>query len=139
MQAWRNRWAEQAKPGAEAIGIWPQAEHPAGFDPHGVGASTPVKQVLARMAKLDPDSRVAWLQTHLSEMETSAGHPLSLPGTAAAAFADLGFLPEEGEMLYLLLRLPGAAAHALEQGGFGHKRFPFYRMELQDGPQSKRS
>jgi citrate synthase len=37
-------------------------------------------------------------------------------------------------MLYLMLRLPGAAAHALEQSAYGHKRFPFYKMELQDGP-----
>ena len=35
-----------------------------------------------------------------------------------------------GEMLFLLLRLPGAAAHALEQQGLGHKRFPFYELEL---------
>ncbi|MDB5050885.1 MAG: hypothetical protein JWO30_3956 [Fibrobacteres bacterium] len=137
MQAWRNRWAETAAE-PEAIGIWPRAEHPAGFDPHGASASTPVKQVLARLSELDSHSRAAWLQAHLSEMEKAAGHPLSLVGMAAAAFADLGFAPQEGEMLFLLLRLPGAAAHALEQGGFGHKRFPFYRMELQDGPQGKR-
>jgi citrate synthase len=140
--AWRNRWAEKPAPGAEpeaeTIGIWPPSEHPAGFDPHGVGASTPVRQVLARLASLHPDSRSAWLQANLSEMEKAAGHPLSMAGAAAAAFADLGFSPAEGEMLFLLLRLPGAAAHALEQGGFGHKRFPFYRMELQDGPQGKR-
>jgi citrate synthase len=29
-------------------------------------------------------------------------------------------------MLYLLLRLPGAAAHALEQKQLGFKRFPFF-------------
>jgi citrate synthase len=33
-------------------------------------------------------------------------------------------------MLFLLLRLPGAAAHALEQRAAGHKQFPFYELEL---------
>jgi citrate synthase len=49
---------------------------------------------------------------------------------AAAALADLGLTPDEGEMLFLLLRLPGAAAHALEQRAAGHKQFPFYELEL---------
>jgi citrate synthase len=31
-----------------------------------------------------------------------------------------------------LLRLPGAAAHALEQRASGHKQFPFYALELED-------
>jgi citrate synthase len=64
-------------------------------------------------------------------MEQASGHPLSLLGVAAAAFTDLGMLPEEGEMLFLLLRLPGAAAHAFEQRRSGHKRFPFYEVELE--------
>jgi citrate synthase len=73
----------------------------------------------------------------LAALEAACGHPLSMAGVAAAALADLGFTAQEGEMLFLLLRLPGAAAHALEQQGFGHKRFPFYRMELEEGPQVK--
>ena len=136
LAAWENRWAH---PEAEPVSIWPPAEHPAGFDPHGSGTATPVKQVLARLAGLSPDSRCAWLLANLPGMERAAGRPLSMAGAAAAACSDLGFSPAEGEMLYLLLRLPGAAAHALEQGGFGHKRFPFYRMELLDGPREKRS
>ena len=120
------------------ISVWPDAEHPAGFDPHGTTTATPVKQLLARLAALEPDSRAAWLHANLAVMEKAAVFPLSFSGAAAAAFADLGFSPEEGEMLFLLLRLPGAAAHALEQSAFGHKRFPFYKMELQDGPQSRR-
>ncbi len=49
-----------------------------------------------------------------------------MSGVAAAAFRDLGLNAEQGEMLYLLLRLPGAAAHALEQKQVGFKRFPFF-------------
>ena len=132
IEAWRRRFAQQAEPGVEPIGIWPAAEHPPGFDPHGVSTPTPVKQVLASLASIGPDSRCAWLQANLSSVEEASGLPLSLVGVAAAAFADLGMAPEEGEMLFLLLRLPGAAAHALEQRRSGHKHFPFYDIELEE-------
>jgi citrate synthase len=131
LEAWKRRRAE---PVTEAVGIWPADDHPAGFDPHAIRVSDPVRQTLARLGERDPDSNAAWLQAHLADMQAMAGHPVSMAGAAAAAFTDLGFSPSEGEMLYLLLRLPGAAAHALEQGGYGHKKFPFYRMELQEGP-----
>ena len=130
LQAWEAHCADRALHGAQPLDIWPEAEHPAGFDPLGVSTPAPVKQLLARLALLDAESRCAWLQSNLSSLEEAARHPLSLVGVAAAAFADLGMLPEEGEMLFLLLRLPGAAAHALEQRRLGHKRFPFYALEL---------
>jgi citrate synthase len=132
VEAWKNHWLEQARHGAAPLDIWPAAEHPAGFDPLGVDTPTPLRQLLAHLASLDEDSRCAWLQANLASLVELAGHPLSLVGVAAAAFADLGMLPEEGEMLFLLLRLPGAAAHALEQQRSGHKRFPFYGIELED-------
>jgi citrate synthase len=131
LEAWQAHFTERAAHGTEPVGIWPRAEHPAGFDPLGVATTTPAKQVLMRLATLDADSRCAWLAANLTAMEQAAGHPLSLLGVAAAAFADLDMLPDEGEMLCLLLRLPGAAAHALEQGRAGHKRFPFYELELE--------
>jgi len=135
LDAWKLHFAEQATrragQGEEPLDVWPAAEHPSGFDPLGVETSTPVRQALACLAALDLDSRCAWLQASLSGMEQGAGHPLSFVGVAAAAFADLGMLPEEGEMLFLLLRLPGAAAHALEQRALGHKQFPFYELELE--------
>jgi len=135
LEAWKSHWTGQAQHPVEPLDIWPAAEHPAGYDPLGVDTPTPVKQVLARLATLDADSRCAWLRANLSSMEQASGHPLSMVGVAAAAFTDLGMLPEEGEMLFLLLRLPGAAAHALEQRRLGHKRFPFYELEL-DGAAS---
>ena len=132
---WQCYWQGQVPARAEPLGIWPEAEHPAGFDPLSLATTpAPIKQTLARLAALDERSRCAWLQTNLVSLERTAGHPLSLVGVAAAAFADLGMLPEEGEMLFLLLRLPGAAAHALEQQLSGHKRFPFYDLELYDCP-----
>ena len=73
---------------------------------------------------------LAWLAVNLKSMEEGAAHPLAMSGVAATAFIDLGFTPEQGEALYLLLRLPGAAAHALEQRPLGYKKFPFGTIEL---------
>lgn len=128
LEAWRARWAH---PPADGASVWPATAHPVGFDPHGVSTSTPVRQTLERLSSLDASSRSAWLFEHLPAIEEGAGHPLAMTGVAAAALGDLGFSPQAGEILYLLLRLPGAAAHALEQGGFGHKRFPWYEIELE--------
>jgi citrate synthase len=132
LEAWKSRWAADAQRTNAPLEIWPAAEHPAGFDALGVETTTPVKQLLARLAAFDADSRCAWLQANLASLEQGSGHPLSFVGVAAAALADLGMLPEEGEMIFLLLRLPGAAAHALEQRASGHKKFPFYPLELED-------
>ena len=33
-------------------------------------------------------------------------------------------------MMYLMLRLPGAAAHALEQKQIGWKKYPFFGTDL---------
>lgn len=134
--AWQNLLGA-ALP-AEA-GIWPAADHAAGFDPHGVSASTLVQQTLACLAAKSHGPHLSWLQSHRVQLEAWAGHPLALTGVAAAAFADLGFSPEQSEMVHLLLRLPGAAAHALEQRKSGHKNFPFFAIELQDDPAEVRA
>jgi len=39
---------------------------------------------------------------------------------------ELEFLPQEAEMLFLLLRLPGAAIHSLEQERLGWRKYPFF-------------
>ena len=85
------------------------------------------------LAAFDTAPCLRWLRSNRLELESIAGKPLALSGVAAAAFADLGFAPEQGEMLHLLLRLPGAAAHTLEQREYGHKRFPFGRIEFVSG------
>lgn len=130
LEAWR-KFCDVRAHATGPLEVWPALEHPVGFDPLGVDTATPVKQVLARLAAVAGDSKCAWLQANLSSLEQAAGHPLSMVGVAAAAFADLGMLPEQGEMLFLLLRLPGAAAHALEQQALGHQRFPFCTVELE--------
>lgn len=128
-----ERWAVRltGRP-PEIASIWPTAEHPPGFDPHAVHTALPVCQSLAALAACSPGPRLAWLAEHRLQLETLAGHPLALSGVAAAALADLDLNPDQGEMLYLLLRLPGAAAHALEQRQTSHRDFPFFALELTD-------
>lgn len=128
LAAWRQRLAAPA--GADRITAWPAPGHPAGFDPHGVGTATAVQQTLACLARLSPGPRLPWLAENRLLLEAASGLPLALAGVAAAAFADLGFAPEQGEMLHLLLRLPGAAAHAMEQWHYGHKKFPFFTIDF---------
>jgi citrate synthase len=129
LDAWRT-WLPM--PAVMPGSVWPKSEHAPGFDPHGISTATPVKQTLACLAHYGVGPRLPWVQENLSALEAIATRPLALSGVAAAALADLGFTPEQGEMLHLLLRLPGAAAHALEQRPLGYKKFPFGTVQLED-------
>jgi citrate synthase len=94
-----------------------------------------VRQLLDKLAAASATSCLSWLSAHREALEAAVGGlPLALSGVAAATLVDLGFSPAQGEMLYLLLRLPGAAAHALEQEGHGFRNFPFYPVQLLDDP-----
>jgi citrate synthase len=124
---WTARFARQEPLIAS---VWPATDHPSGFEAHGAAVATIVTQTLAVLAARSPGALLPWLQANRSGLERAAGHPLAMSGVAAASFADLGFTPEQAEMLHLLLRLPGAAAHALEQWQYGHKQFPFFALEL---------
>jgi citrate synthase len=131
LEAWVARIQDRSP---SRIEIWPDRERPAGFDPHGRRAAGIVLQALEHLAKHADAPRLAWLRDHRAALEAAAGLPLAMSAVAAAALADIGFLPEQGEMLHLLLRLPGAAAHALEQRSLGFKRFPFPQVHLEDDP-----
>lgn len=122
------------KPMDDPADVWPAPGHPPGFEPYGVRCTTPVLQTLAYLAALDCSLSLAWLQDHRAALESAAGLPLAMTGIAAAALRDLGCTPAQGEMLFLLLRLPGAAVHALEQKNYGHKNFPFFKVELENDP-----
>lgn len=128
-------WADglQHPPPAEP-GIWPAPEHPPGFEPYGVRAATPVLQTLQHLAACGGSERLLWLQEHHPALEDAAGAPLAMTFVAATALTDLGLNSAAAEMLYLLLRLPGAAAHALEQQAGGIKQFPFFGLDLVDDP-----
>lgn len=137
MQLWQScgpdldAWLRHAGPAVSVpIEVWPDREHLPGFDPHGASTPTPVRQLLASVAAIGHGANAAWLLANLDAAHAKVGLPLSICGIAACVFTDLGLAPAEGEMLYLLLRLPGAAAHALEQQGQGYRRFPFYPVEL---------
>ena len=126
LAAWR---AALAAPAAAPASIWPQPEHAPGFEAHGQHCAGIVAQALAALARLSPGQHLPWLLAQREALEAAADRPLSMVGMAAAALADLGLSPEQGEMLWLLLRLPGAAAHALEQR-LAYKRFPFFEHEI---------
>ncbi len=142
MERWRRCGADLAAweadlrdpPRPTRLEVWPDCDHPSGFAPYGNTTARPVVQTLAALAAALPDGNVAWLAARREALEAVAGRPLALIGVAAAALADLGFAPPEGEMLTLLLRLPGAAAHALEQGEIGFRHFPFFALDIENDP-----
>ncbi len=116
--------------------VWLQMEHPAGFSPYAKNCPTPVKQTLLHLVSVSSGSHLCWLSQHRKILEETAMMPLAMSGVAATAFMDLNVDPEQGEMLYLLLRLPGAAAHALEQRENGWQDFPFFAdgLSLRNDP-----
>lgn len=138
-----SAWCEHLRhpPEEERADIWLPMEHPPGFDPHGASCTTPVRQTLDYLAQCSPGSALRWLQEHRVTLEAVVDCPLALTGVAAVALLDLGFNPAQGEMLFLLLRLPGAAVHALEQQEYGWRRFPFFGDSLtlnnDPGPRSQ--
>ena len=142
MQAWEERGLDLAvwcaslqspKPPSR-MQIWPEIEHPAGFDPYSVQCASPVLQTLKKLAEILPSGCVSWLARERAALETAAAHPIAMSGVAAATLIDLHFNANEGEMLSLLLRLPGAAVHALEQKKQGFRQFPFFAVNLDNDP-----
>ena len=124
LTAWRRLLLDP--PQEERIDIWPAMEHPPGFDPHGVSCATPVRQTLLYLSERSPGKHLPWLQEQRDALERVAELPLAMSGVAAASFMDLNLAPQAAEMMHLLLRLPGAAVHALEQREYGWRRFPFF-------------
>lgn len=109
---------------------WRAIEHPPGFDPHGNLCPLPVLQALGYLASIHAGGSLAWLLAHRERLEAITGYPLNIAGVAAAAFHDLDFTVDQAEMLFLILRLPGAAVHALEQKHYGWRLFPFFKSAL---------
>ena len=116
--------------GKKNVDSWPQLEHPPGFDPNGVNCAKPVKQLLELCSKVSEAKNTKWLTENRSKLEKIAKLPLAITGVVAAVFKDIGFNAEESEMLFLLLRLPGAAVHTLEQKCLGYKKYPFFLGKL---------
>ena len=144
MNAWQHceqnleRWQQYMTnpPCEERADVWPDRQHPPGFDPHGASCATPVKQTLQALIACYPHGAVQWLAQNRDQLEAYADCPLSMTGVGAAAMIDLELSAEQGEMLTLLLRLPGAAAHSLEQRQYGWRKYPFFGdgLVLTDDP-----
>ncbi len=96
-------------------------------------------QILDVLEAVHSGGALSWLKENKLQLEAHLGYPLALSGIAAAAFFDLEFSEHQASMLYLILRLPGAAAHSLEQELVPWNKFPFFgdAIELLDDPGSK--
>ena len=121
--------------------VWTPIEHTPGFDPNGVSCPKPIRQILDYLNEVaGPNSNLLWLKENQQAVEQFSDSPLALTGVIATAFVDLGLTDEQGEMLYLFLRLPGAAVHALEQKQYGWRKYPFFgdALKLQNDPGPQR-
>lgn len=134
LELWAEKLAHYSKP--NKVEVWPDIEHLPGFEPHGESCPLPITQTLDYLAKVSPGASLPWLKKNRVDLERQAACPLAMTGVAAAAFRDLEMGTEQAEMLFLMLRLPGAAAHALEQKGYGWSKYPFFAdgLVLQDTP-----
>lgn len=105
---------------ADACGTWP------GFTAASPHASDGVLQALAALCRSPLAEALHQLATLVADIDGQRGAgPLAV---AAAAFHDLGLDAPRAGALFLLLRLPGALAHALEQHGRRHMDFPFFSL-----------
>jgi citrate synthase len=132
LQKWQTHL--QQPPQSIQMSVWPKSEHPPGFDPYGKTAPLPVIQTMDSLINYLPINNLAWLHSNYHHLENHIQMSLNLLGVAAATLSDLAFSPEEAEMLTMLLRLPGAAVHALEQRTRGFRQFPFFDLELEHDP-----
>tara|TARA_R110002074_G_scaffold228259_2_gene399893 strand:+ start:87045 stop:87878 length:834 start_codon:yes stop_codon:yes gene_type:complete len=124
MQLWQQNLSDYKD--EVAVEVWPASEHPPGFDPYGASCATPVLQTLKHLTAIYSGGALAYLSSKREQLERSAHCPLGMTGVIAAAFTDLELTDEQAEMLFLLLRLPGAAVHSLEQKKLGWRKYPFF-------------
>lgn len=128
-------WEEYVLNGRkEKDSVWPALEHVPGFC-DAPQFTLPTYKLLDAVGLLG--RHTALLLQHRDDMESTTNRALGMVAVVAAAFLDLGFTPAEGEMLHMIMRLPGCAAHAVEQAKLGHKSFPFPKLDLQDDPEKK--
>lgn len=138
LEIWRE---ELLKPSDKSFAdIWLPMEHVPGFDPNGETTPAVLLNILDELAKIElENTQLTWLQDNREELESIAGYPMSITLIAAASLYALGFDEHQASMLFLILRLPGAAAHALEQRDVGWKKFPFFSdsIHLMNDPGDK--
>lgn len=81
---------------------------------------------LVQLPGAEKYAHLQWLFENYHHLEKVLDSTLAITLVASAAFLDLQFNAEQAELLFLLLRLPGAAAHAYEQRILGITEFPFW-------------
>lgn len=126
VDAWKKNLFQKA--GNQTI--WPERSHPPGFDPTAGICSATLIQTLTHLCQGQHTAHLQWLHTHRVALQDTVGMPLAFSAVAAAAFLDLELDAQQGEMLFLLLRLPGAATFAVEQHQRGWKDYPFHKNKL---------
>lgn len=108
------------------VDVWPAIDFVPGFDCNSDICAKPILDLLSKLIEIDQTNWLTWLRDNRLRLEKFIASPLSMVGLIAAAFHGLGFSASQGEMLFLFLRLPGAAAHALEQREHGWRKYPFF-------------
>jgi citrate synthase len=109
---------------SEVADVWPEHEEQPGFNQHGVSCPQSVVESLKYLSPFG--EKLSWLHHERAALEEQFNAPLSMVAVISAGFVDLGLSPEQGEILYLFLRLPGVMAHSLEQKKRGFRMFPFF-------------
>lgn len=134
LSEWRESLTNPNKDYSEDI--WLPIEHAPGFDPNSISCPTYLLQIIEHLSRNPEAKSLQWLVTYRSDLEEIVGYPASLSLFVAAGLHDLGFDEDQAVMFFLILRLPGAAVHALEQLENGWKSFPFYgnAIKLEDDP-----
>lgn len=116
---------EQIVPPDAVDDIWPAPEHPPGFDPNLRVTPGSLLDALEFLQSLSRGKTLPWVASNWQTLIAAARMPLSWTMLASATFHDLGLTPNGAVMAFLILRLPGAATHAIEQEQGGWKQFPF--------------
>lgn len=112
----------------ESVDFFTTPSRPPGTDPNATELAGTVRSALRTFADSGSARCRSILASYENFSERNAGH-LAMTGAVSAALCDLGFSPEQSEMLYLVVPLFGSAAHCLEQRTNGFQHFPFYRLE----------
>lgn len=101
----------------------------AGFGVRHGGIDVMATKLASQLVMLDAaGTRLKWGCAFAQALETQI-MGWTMPGVAAAVFADLGFNPRTGACLFQLLGAPGLVAHGLEMAGKPILAMPFVSDE----------
>jgi citrate synthase len=97
----------------ESAGDTPKSPTP-GFGKRHGGIDLMAMEIAARLLKLDAAGKALRWGDEFAKNAAPSGSGWLITGVAAAVFADLGFQPKAGGVLFQLLGAPGVVAHGLE-------------------------